>query len=149
MKLIVYLAILLGSFVAMAADPAVTTQEAPDVQSTPADRQSSGTVRRANFTSGIHEHEPVDNLLSLSNVEATVYFFTELRGFAGHTVTHRWIYNDEVLAEVKFDVAGQRWRVWSRKTLLPSWIGEIYVNVVDESGRVLSTNKLDYTEAGQ
>ena len=151
MKQIMYLVLMLSSVVAVAADPASGTPApvvASDQQAT-ADAPPAGTVRRANFTSGVHEHEPVDNLLSLSNTETIVYFFTELRGFTGQVVTHRWTYNDEVLAEVKFNVGGQRWRVWSKKTLLPFWVGDIHVSVVDEYGRVLETKVLDYIEASQ
>jgi hypothetical protein len=149
MKQIMYLVLMLSTVVTVAADPAGGTPLAPSDQQAILDMQPAGTVRRANFTSGIDEHEPVDNLLSLSNTETAVYFFTELRGFDGHKVTHRWTYDNELLAEVQFNVAGQRWRVWSKKTLLPFWIGEIQVSVLDEDGRVLATEVLEYTEASQ
>jgi hypothetical protein len=151
MKQIMYLVLMLSSVIAVAANPdsgAPVPLVESDQRAVP-DRLPTGTVRRANFTSGVQDHEPVDNLLSLSNTETLVYFFTELRGFDGQVVTHRWTYNDEVLAEVKFNVGGQRWRVWSKKTLLPFWIGDIHVSVVDENGHVLDSKMLEYIEASQ
>jgi len=111
--------------------------------------QQTGSVRRSLFTSDVSQHEPVDNLLSLANDHEFVYFFTDLRNFEGQTITHRWEYNNQVLAEVSFNVQGPRWRVWSKKTLLPDWLGEIQVNVVDEQDRILAAGVLTYTEASQ
>jgi len=111
--------------------------------------QQTGTVRRSHFTSDISQHEPVDHLLSLANDHESVYFFTDLRNLEGQTITHRWEYNNQVLAEVTFNVQGPRWRVWSKKTLLPDWLGEIQVNVVDEQDRILAAGVLTYTEASQ
>ncbi len=147
MKLIMTL--LLALNITVVAAESVEAPASTTVEQSVVDSPQAGTVRRANFTSNIIEHEPVDNLLSLSNTETTVYFFTELRGFSGQTVTHRWHYKDEVLADVAFDVGGQRWRVWSKKTLLPSWLGDIHVDVLDEQGQVVSTAVLSYTEASQ
>lgn len=106
-----------------------------------------GQVNRAYFTSGVEGHEPIDNLLSLANDQGSVYFFTDLRQFEGQRITHRWLYKNNVLAEVSFNVGGPRWRVWSKKTLLPDWIGEIKVNVVDEHDRILAAETLNYTQA--
>lgn len=111
--------------------------------------QQTGEVKRSYFTSGIENHEPVDNLLSLSNDHGSVYFYTDLRNFEGQTITHRWEYNNQVLAEVSFNVQGPRWRVWSKKTLLPDWIGDIHVNVVDEQDRILAAGVLTFTESSQ
>lgn len=56
---------------------------------------------------------------------------------ADKTITHRWLYNGEVLAEKSFDVKGPRWRVYSSKNLLSDWVGEWKVEVLDEEGNKL------------
>ena len=48
------------------------------------------------------------------------------------------------MARVPFVVYGPRWRVYSTKTLEPSWTGEWTVRVEDESGRVLHTESFSY-----
>ena len=108
---------------------------------------AAGEVVRAVFTSAVTDREPVDSILTLGNDESHVYCFTELRGFAGRHVTHRWEYEGQLMAEVGFDVGGWRWRVWSRKNLRPEWRGQWRVSVLDEDGRVLLTRDLIYEPA--
>lgn len=112
------------------------------------EEQQSGTVARAIFTSAIVDREPVDQLDTITTALPRVYFFSDLRGLAGQIVTHRWEYNGQVMAEVKFKVGGgPRWRVYSSKNLLPEWTGEWTVVVSDESGRPLKASIFEYTAA--
>lgn len=84
---------------------------------------SKGKVERAQFTRAIHDREPVDDVALLTNDNDEIFFFTELKDYTGHTVTHRWEYQGEVIAEVKFEVKGPRWRVHSSKKINPRWTG--------------------------
>jgi hypothetical protein len=86
----------------------------------------------------------VSNLL---NDKGRIYFFSELKDMANHKVTHRWEHSGKVMSEVSFDVGADRWRVFSSKTLDPSWTGEWKVSVVDESGNTLGTNTFTYVVA--
>ncbi len=107
-----------------------------------------GRVARAIFTTAIADREPVDNLETLTNDTQRVYFFSDLRGLAGQIVTHRWEFNDEVMAEVTFKVGnGARWRVYSSKNLLPEWVGQWTVVVNDENGAALENRSFEYTTA--
>lgn len=110
---------------------------------------AAGEVARAQFTTDVQSREPVDDVGKLGNTENKVYFFTELRNLDGQTVTHQWEYQDEVMAEVSFDVRGPRWRVWSSKQLLPAWTGEWTVAVVDQSGEVLAEESFRYVDSGE
>ena len=56
------------------------------------------------------------------------------------------MYFGDVMAEVSFNVGGDRWRVWSSKTLVPEWRGDWNVIVVDEAGNVLHEDTLIYGE---
>ena len=91
-------------------------------------------VKRGIFTFGIEEREPINDLDSVSTDSTRVVFFTELVELAGTSVTHRWVYEGETMAEVPFQVGGARWRVYSSKKLLPEWTGEWKVQVVDAEG---------------
>ncbi len=105
----------------------------------------AGEVTRAQFTTAIDAREPVDDLSEASAANTNkVYFFTELRGLEGQSVTHRWTYNGNTLAEVSFTPGSARWRVWSSKELLPEWIGSWTVAVVDAGGNVLAENSFEY-----
>jgi hypothetical protein len=110
---------------------------------------NTGEVARAQFTTAIEAREPVDKVTILSNDVNKVYFFSELRNLQGQSITHRWLLGGKVMAEVNFNVGGPRWRVNSSKALLPGWIGDWTVAVVDNSGVVLSEYSFQYVEAGQ
>jgi hypothetical protein len=46
--------------------------------------------------------------------------------------------------EKTFEVKGPRWRIWTSKTLIPSWIGTWTVNVLDDDHTVLSSKSFEY-----
>jgi len=109
-----------------------------------------GSVARTAFTTVIEDREPVDNLVRVPNSIDRIYFFSDLRGLDGEIVTHRWEYNGQVMAEVKFRVgSGPRWRVYSSKNLLPEWTGKWTVVVLDESGWPLKASMFEYFDAAQ
>jgi hypothetical protein len=107
----------------------------------------TGKVSRSAFTSQIADREPVDQITALDNDATRIIFFSELMGLEGQTVVHRWEHNGEVLAEVPFEVRGPRWRVYSRKSLDPTWLGEWAVRVIDGAGNELSFDSFTYSEA--
>lgn len=117
-----------------------TTGEA----STPAIEANTGTVARAAFTSAVENREPTDKLSSLNNDQGEILFFTELRDMAGQSVTHRWEHDGKVMAEVAFNVGGNRWRVYSSKQLDPSWTGAWKTSVVSANGETLSVSTFNY-----
>lgn len=123
------------------AAPLATTPEAPPARA-PAPR---GPVARAQFTSGISGREPIDRLgtrIPAPRDQAiSLYYFTDIRGMAGHTVTHRWIYEGQTMAQVRFKIGGRRWRVYSSKVLPPQMTGRWEVVTTDEDGRVLKTDE--------
>ena len=116
---------------------------------TAAAAQAEDGVARSAFTSAIQDREPTDQIGQLSNDNTQVYFFTEISGMNGHTITHRWEHGGEVRAEVTFNIGGDRWRVWSSKNLQPSLLGEWQVAVVDEGGNVIAQESFAYIPAGE
>ena len=110
-------------------------------------KPGSDSVARAIFTSGIVDREPVDDLTTVPTSLDRVYFFSDLRNLEGQIITHRWEYNGKVMAEVKFQVGGPRWRVYSSKNLLPEWSGQWTVIVTDENDWPIKASVFEYTRA--
>ena len=106
-----------------------------------------GSVARGMFTTAVVDREPQDAIDSLSNDQHKVFFFSELTNMAGQRVTHRWEYNGQVMAEVSFEVGGDRWRTHSNKNLQPIWLGAWTVSVLDGDMNVISTHNFNYTAA--
>jgi hypothetical protein len=127
--------------------PKTSTEEMEPAQTQESAPEMTGHVKRALFTTAVEAREPAGSIDSLSTASDEVYFFSEIVGLEGHTVTHRWLHNGEVLAEVLFTIGGPRWRVYSSKKLLPSWTGALQVDVVNDDGSVLASKQLEYYKA--
>jgi hypothetical protein len=154
MMRVLMLALLLGLTQVVWADnhgeaPMAPMAEETDVEAAtePTMAASTGSVARARFTSAVENHEPVDDLSRVENDIRQIYFFTELMDMDGQTVIHRWRYDGNVMAEVDFAVGGPRWRVSSRKNLLPEWTGTWEVDVLNANGEVVETRRFDYVQA--
>lgn len=71
--------------------------------------------------------------------EKRVMLYTDLRGLAGQTVSHRWEYQGQTVAVIPFEVKGGRWRVHSTKRLTSGMKGSWQVLVVDGKGTTLAS----------
>jgi hypothetical protein len=98
-------------------------------------------VSRALLTTDVKQREPADNICIPERNKIT--FFTEIKNYANHRVTHRWKYKNKTKFELSFNVSGPRWRVWSSKNMYIKWVGPWVVEVIDEDGNIL-TQKLFY-----
>ncbi|HET7649741.1 MAG TPA: DUF2914 domain-containing protein [Gammaproteobacteria bacterium] len=143
--------LLLTAGVAVAQNTPATGTAAKPAAAAPAAKASSAAasaeVSRAQFTTSIANHEPTDDVTTLDNSHTKIYFFTDLKNMSGQTVTHRWTYNGNVVAEVKLEPKAARWRTYSSKNLDPVMTGTWTVEVVDGAGNVLTKKSFDYTKA--
>ncbi|WP_082829810.1 DUF2914 domain-containing protein [Ectothiorhodospira sp. BSL-9] len=122
------------------AQPEAAAEE-PEMAPEPGPR---GQVSRGQFTSGIDNREPVDNLTRVDAGAEQVYFFSEIMYHEGGEIIHRWRYRDnQDMGNIHFDVGGPRWRIWSMKTLDPAWTGPWRVEVVTQDGEVLDTYRFE------
>ena len=124
-----------------AAADSMPAKSAPAAKTEPAVEQagfSRGSVVRSIFTTGVQNREPVDKLNNSASDTKQVFYFSELRDMSGQMATHRWEHDGKVIAEVKFNVRGPRWRVWSSKSFVPSWAGDWKVSVVNGAGETIS-----------
>jgi hypothetical protein len=100
---------------------------------------SSLRVVRGVVTAGVVNREPIGDGSVFPPSTGAVYYFTEVEGANGPTqITHVWYYQDQKMAEIPLSLEGPRWRTWSSKRILESWVGSWKVEAVDESGNVLS-----------
>jgi hypothetical protein len=108
---------------------------------------AEGQVTRSVITSAVADREPVDDLTTVPATINSVVFFTELRNMEGQTIMHRWMFGDEQMAEVSFQVGGPRWRVWSSKNMMPEWVGGWKAQVVNSAGEVIAEKSFTYAMA--
>jgi hypothetical protein len=125
-----------------AASTEQATQEAPKT-----DTETKGEIARAQFTTAIADREPTDDVVMLTNDNDKIHFFTELVGFNGQTIKHRWEYEGKEMAVVEFNVEGPRWRVHSSKNIKPEWTGIWSVTVLDQDNNPLKVSSFEVVEA--
>lgn len=102
--------------------------------------ETSEFVKRAIVTSAIENREPVDELSQVSPTVEKVYFFTEVVNKADTYVTHRWLLDGKLEAEIVLKIGSQRWRTYSSKNLVPALhSGQWQVEIVDQQNNLLAS----------
>jgi len=79
-----------------------------------------------------------------------LYYFTDLRGMAGKTVSHRWLYQGKMVSEVSMQV-GDGWlsALHSSVTVAPSMTGRWDVLVCDTAGKALEQESFEVAPTPQ
>ena len=104
----------------------------------------SGSVANATFTSNVASGAPVDFRDTFFTGTSVVYYYSELLGLAGQTVTHRWALEGKVMQEVPIKVASNRHPAYSKMELKPQWTGNWTVTVADAKGQVIDRRNFAY-----
>jgi hypothetical protein len=101
----------------------------------------SDHLLRAQLSWGIYRREPTDTVGESVEISGPgsrkIYYFTAIQGMRGETVRHRWVYQGRTMANVRFLIGGDRWRVYSSKNLSPQMTGTWQVWVEDANGKSL------------
>ena len=133
---------------AAAAAPASTAAApAKTAAAAPAATEAKGSVNKAQFTSGVTNHEPADEVTKLDNSHTQIFFYCVLNNLQDQEVTFRWSYNDVTQAEVKQTPKYPHYRTATSKQLDPSKLGTWKVEVVDASGNVMTSKTFEYVKA--
>ena len=103
-------------------------------------------ISEAVFALDVEDRVPFNIIEEADNSLGKIYFFTNIRNLTGEYITHRWIYGDKVMADVRFEIRGPRWRVWSSKNLWHTWIGEWRVQVLLDDASVLFEKTFNYKQ---
>jgi DUF2914 family protein len=97
---------------------------------------SSGPVARAVICTGIMNHEPTDSISQVPATTSKVFFFTEITGMEGKTITHRWLKDGSKIADVRISIASNRYRCHSSR-VVSGKTGYWTAQVLDEDGKKL------------
>ncbi|HEX6791845.1 MAG TPA: DUF2914 domain-containing protein [Candidatus Krumholzibacteria bacterium] len=138
MKSFILGTLLVVSGASMALTQVDTTKSTPpaypdSMQDNTGDDHSGASVRRAVICSGVSNHEPTDSLATLPSSMGKVFFFTEITGLEGKTITHRWIKDGAKVADIRISVASNRYRCHSSRSVAGK-TGNWTVQVLNEDG---------------
>lgn len=106
----------------------------------------SNDVTRFIISSSVIEHEPIGNIndIIFDNNIATVYAFSEVNNLKDSTLYYLWNVDGKDVAKVKVSVGGNRWRSHSSKFIQANMQGEWTVELQNEKGEILATNRFYY-----
>jgi len=127
--------------------PAAVTAAAPTEPTQPPPAQvvsSSGRTLPEGFSrivlaATMEQLEPgaaIDKLVAQQQIQR-LYLFTELNGYAGQQLIHRWSFAGQVQTEALLTIEDSPWRTYSEKWLLPDQLGSWRVEIVDQQQQVL------------
>lgn len=97
------------------------------------------TARMERLEPGGAQQSPV-----LQSQVQRLYLFTELRGYAGQQLRHRWYYQQQLQTEAVLTIEDSPWRTYSEKWLLPEQRGSWRVQILDQAQNVLYQHDFQY-----
>lgn len=136
-------------------------EEATETEAQPAEKEAaveekteaatvetaSGLTVTAELCTGIEERMPVGAAKAFPADVNEVYLWSRIVGVQDSTfIRHVWYYKGNEMADVRLDIRGAAWRVWSRKTILPSWTGDWEVKIFGADGAELTALKFTVGE---
>ena len=109
----------------------------------------SKNIKRAKLTLSMADREPGEaapESIQMNEGELTkVFFFTEIIGQAGKTVTHLWYQDGKLKAKVRIPIGSDTWRSYSSKYLDDTMTGEWKVKAVDKKGNELARREFNFS----
>ncbi len=107
--------------------------------------EQSEFIKRAVITSAIESREPVGEITQVEAGVDKIYFFTEVVNKADSFITHRWLLDGKLEAEVVLNIGSNRWRTYSSKNLVPALhTGQWQVEVLDQQNNLLASRSFSY-----
>ncbi len=104
--------------------------------------QEAGVDVELQLCKAIEERMPVEAGVEFSSDMEQIYLWCKVTGMTDTTtIKHLWIYQEKQLASVSLPVRSSSFRTWSSKKLLPQWVGDWEVRVVDADDNILKSLK--------
>ncbi len=73
-----------------------------------------------------------------------LYLFTELKGYAGQILRHRWYWQGQLHTEAVLTIEDSSWRTYSENWLLDNQRGDWRVQIVDQAEKVIFEYSFTY-----
>ncbi len=73
-----------------------------------------------------------------------LYLFTELKGYAGQILRHRWFWQGQLHTEAVLTIEDSPWRTYSENWLLDNQRGDWRVQIVDQAEKVIFEYSFTY-----
>jgi len=109
---------------------------------------SPGLAIETQLCRSVVDRQPIDPGESFPADVGQVFLWTKVTGTTDTIVIkHVWFYGDQEMATVELPVRSSFWRTWSSKIILPQWVGDWQVKVVDAEGNIFKSVSFTITPA--
>lgn len=126
----------------------VASTTKPTTAETVAEKISSTNIVRAQLATKLQGLEPANSVGNQVKAKTRgtvrVYYFNEVHGLKGKTVSHQWTHDGKIYANVSAEIKSNTWRMYSSKALNSTMLGEWKIQVTDDKGNVLATRAFSY-----
>ena len=127
---------LLCSFVVFLLPVLAIAQETPTI-----------SIEEIQICTSVQDRQPVGEDTSFARDIGQLYCFTKLSSsYDTASISHVWYYNDKEMLRVELDVRAKKWRTWSTKRIIDTWIGEWRVDVLSSDGNILASKQFTIQE---
>tara|TARA_B100000989_G_scaffold261740_1_gene212937 strand:- start:160 stop:930 length:771 start_codon:yes stop_codon:yes gene_type:complete len=92
---------------------------------------------------GVYKRNPIKPGFTFSNNVDSIFCYTKISNTGPkHEIKHLWYYENKLITAVTYNIkTSYNYRSWSKKTILPSQIGEWRVDIIDDKENVLGSRK--------
>tara|TARA_S200000501_G_scaffold375436_1_gene427483 strand:+ start:1150 stop:1872 length:723 start_codon:yes stop_codon:yes gene_type:complete len=109
------------------------------------EKNISLTVKDIKICKSIYKRTPVGSDVVFTNNVDSLYCYTRIQNPGPkREVKHIWYYDDQMMTQVIYNVKKSNiYRSWTKKTILPSQIGNWRVDIQDNNGTVIGSKKFE------
>ena len=92
---------------------------------------------------GVYKRNPIKPGFTFSNNVDSLFCYTKISNKGPkQEIKHLWYYENKLITAVTYNIkTSYNYRSWSKKTILPSQIGEWRVDIIDDKENVLGSRK--------
>ena len=98
-------------------------------------------VKDIKICKSIYNRTPVGSDLTFTNNVDSLYCYTKIQNPGQkREVKHSWYFNNQMMTQVRYNVRkSNTYRSWTKKTILPSQIGDWRVDIQDNNGVIIGS----------
>ena len=94
---------------------------------------------------GVYKRNPIKPGFNFTNNVDSLFCYTKISNSGSkQEIKHLWYFKEKLITSVVYNIkTSYNYRSWSKKTILPSQIGQWRVDIVDIEDKILGSRKFE------